>query len=92
MNAKLTGILQVLAHRLDLLLGLERGQLQAERTAVLVGQEVVELRRVRIHAADKVLHAIQLNGGDTLTYGEKSKHIRTRTHTRLIPVLAANPT
>lgn len=60
------GVLQVLAHRFHLLFRFERGQLQTERTAVLVRQEVVELRRVRIHAADKVLDAVQLDGGDAL--------------------------
>uniref|UniRef100_A0A182Q2V1 Uncharacterized protein n=1 Tax=Anopheles farauti TaxID=69004 RepID=A0A182Q2V1_9DIPT len=63
------GVLQVLGHRFHLLLRLERGELQAERAAVLVGEEVVQLRRVRVHPADEVLHTVQLDGGDPLSYG-----------------------
>lgn len=40
--ATVTSILQVLGHGLDLLFRLEGGQLQAQRSAVLVGEEVVE--------------------------------------------------
>lgn len=63
-----TGILQVLSHRFDLLLGFERGQLESEGAAVLVRQEVVKLGGVRVHPAHKVLNAIQLDCGDALTW------------------------
>lgn len=52
------GVLQVLAHRFDLLLRLERRELQAQRAAVLVSQEVVQLRRVRVHSAHEILNAV----------------------------------
>lgn len=71
--ATVPGILQVLGHGLDLLFRLEGGQLQAQRSAILIGEEVVELGRVRIHSADKVLDAIQLNGCDTLTWRKTYK-------------------
>ena len=61
------GVLQVLGHRFHLLLGFERGELQPERPAVLVGEEVVQLGRVRVHPADEVLHTVQLDRGDTLS-------------------------
>ena len=77
--AAVAGVLQVLGHGLDLLLGLERGQLEAQRAAVLVGEEVVELRRIGIHPADKVLDAIELDGCDALSWrvetGEKRRGI-----------------
>lgn len=72
-QSALTGIRQVLCHGFDLLLGLERGQLQSERAAVLVGEEVVQLRRVGIHPAHEVLDAIQLDCGDTLACGREIK-------------------
>lgn len=54
----IAGILQILAHRFDLFLCLERRKLQAQRTAVLIREEIVELRRIRIHSADKILNAV----------------------------------
>lgn len=66
--AAVAGVLQVLSHRLDLLFRLEGGQLQTQRPAVLVGEEVVELGRVRVHPAHEVLDAIELDGGDALAW------------------------
>lgn len=71
--ATVSGILQVLGHRLNLLFGLEGGQLQTQRPTILVGEEVVELGRVRVHPADEVLDTVQLDGGDALTWTEQKK-------------------
>lgn len=65
--AAVAGVLQVLGHGLNLLFRLETGQLQAQRSAVLVGEEVVQLGGVGVHSADKVLDAIELDGCDALT-------------------------
>lgn len=61
-------ILQVLCHRLYLLFRFERRQLQAQRPTVLVGEEIVELRRVGVHSADEILYAVQLNRCNSLPY------------------------
>lgn len=65
--ATVASVLQVLGHALGLLLGLERGQLQTQRAAILVSEEVVQLRGIRVHSADKVLDTIELDGCDSLT-------------------------
>lgn len=61
------GVGEVAHHRVVLLLRVERGELEAERAAVLVGEVVVELGRVRIHARHVVLDAVQLDRHDALT-------------------------
>lgn len=66
--ATVAGVLQVLGHGLDLLLRLERGQLESQGAAVLVREEVVELGGIGIHAAHEVLNAVQLDGCDALTW------------------------
>jgi hypothetical protein len=63
----LTRIKEVLRHGVCFLFGLERSQLKPNRTAVLVGQEVVEFRGVGVHAADEVLDSIELDSCDALT-------------------------
>lgn len=73
-----SGILQILGHRLNLFFGLEGGQLQTQRPTILVGEEVVELGRVRVHPANEVLDTVQLDGGDALTWTEQKKRRRKR--------------
>lgn len=64
---------QILAHRFHLFFRLKWCQLQAKRSAILIGQEVVKLRWVWIHSAHKVLDAIELDCGNSLTFEGKMK-------------------
>lgn len=75
---RLTCILEVLCERVCLLLGLERGELQTERAAVLVGQEEVELGGVRVEPRHEVLCAVQLDGRDTLACRHGKNYVQYR--------------
>lgn len=70
---RITGIFQILRHRIGLLLRFEGRQLKTQRTAILIRQEIIEFRTVGIHPRDEILYAIQLNRCDSL--GCKHVHI-----------------
>jgi len=61
-----TCILHVLCETVGLLFSLERGELQTQRAAVLIGKEIIELWSVRVEPGDEILGAVQLDCGDSL--------------------------
>lgn len=63
---RITGVFQILRHRVGLLLRFEGRQLETQRAAILIRQEVVEFRTVGIHSRDEILYAIQLDRCDSL--------------------------
>lgn len=65
-----TGILQILAHRLNFFFRFKRCQLKAQRSTILVCQEVIQLGWVWVHSTDKVLNTVQLNRGYSLPWNE----------------------
>lgn len=66
-------IFQIGGHWLSLFLCFEWGQLQTQRAAILIGQKVIQFRWIGIHAANEILYAIQMYGGNTLTCNRKAK-------------------
>lgn len=64
---RITGVFQILRHRVGLLLRFEGRQLKTQRAAILIRQEIVEFRTVGIHSRDEILYAIQLNRRDSLS-------------------------
>ena len=53
-----TGISQILCNRVGLFLSFERGKLEPQGSAVLIGQVVVQFGRIGVHSADEVLYPI----------------------------------
>lgn len=60
-------ILQILCHRLYFFFCFEWCQLQAQRSTILIGKEIVELWWIWIHSANEILDTVQLNRCNALT-------------------------